>query len=65
MTRCPYTGKQSFATAAKAHSERLHRDKTQRHDHQDAKFWHGPLMVFRCRCGAYHLGHSSRMEKVA
>lgn len=65
MNRCTITGKESFATAAKAHRERQRRDKSQRHDHQDAKFWHGPLMVFRCRCGAYHLGHSNRMEKAA
>lgn len=60
MNRCPYTGKEAFVTAGKAYAERDRRDKPKRRDHQDAKFWHGPLSVYRCiGCGGYHLGHSN------
>lgn len=65
MTRCHITGKEAFATACEAYRERDRRIKAQRHDHPEAKFWHGPLQVFRCACGAYHLGHGNKMGKAA
>jgi len=59
MTRCHISGKECFVTCAKAYTRLAMLSKRHR-DRMDNKHVHGPLNVYRCACGQFHVGHKSR-----